>query len=326
MVLDIILFFVSVAAILIGANYMTDGAAGISYKLGVSQLAVGLTVVAFGTSMPEFVVSIASAIKGNADIALGNVVGSNIFNILAILGITAIVKPLVVSRTTLRNEVPLMVLGLVLLGIMALDKVVEPGSVASPVNVISRTESLALLGMFGIFMSYIFTIIKKHQDEAAEADDPVVKKPVWLLLIMFVGGLAALVYGGNLFVDSASSIARSLNISEAFIGLTLVACGTSLPELATSVIAARKGHADMAIGNVVGSCIFNVFFVIGVSGSIVPIRTGGITLVDMATMSLSGVLLFFFTRFWGKRTINRVEGAILFLCFLVYMAYLTMNL
>lgn len=322
MILDLLFFVIGVILILGGANYLTDGAAFISYKLGLSSLAVGLTVVAFGTSMPEFVVSFTSAIKGNADIAVGNIVGSNIFNILAILGITALIKPLVVSRTTLRNEIPLMLLGFVLLGIMSLDHIFDPET--SSINVISRTDSMALFCFFLVFMSYILTIARKRQ---AESDVPPTKNhPLWLALLFIAGGLAALIFGGNLFVDSASNLARSFGVSEAFIALTLVAGGTSLPELATSIVAARKGHVDMAIGNVVGSCLFNVFFVLGLTGIIRPISAQGITIIDLTTMIFSGLLLYIFTAFFGMRTIKRIEGALLFIFFIGYFIYLGINI
>lgn len=322
MILDIVLFFVGVALILVGANYLTEGAASISYKLGLTPLAVGLTVVAFGTSMPEFVVSVTSALRGNADIAVGNVVGSNIFNVLAILGVTALIKPLSVSRTTLRNEIPLMVLISCLLVVMALDSVFDRE--LGVMNVISRSEGIVLLGIFSIFLSYILTIAKKHGADAEEAPQKSYK--LWLSFVFILGGLAGLIFGGDIFVKSASNIARSLGVGEAFIGLTLVACGTSLPELATSVVAARKGHVDMAIGNVVGSNIFNILWILGAAGTITPIRANGITIIDLGVMTLAGLILYLFTAFWGKRTITRVEGGILFAIFLAYMTYLGVNL
>lgn len=324
MILDIVLFFIGVALILIGANYLTEGAASISYKLGLTPLAVGLTVVAFGTSMPEFVVSMTSALRGNADIAVGNVVGSNIFNVLAILGITALIKPLSVSRTTLRNEIPLMVLVSFLLVVMALDSVFDRE--LGVINVISRSEGIVLLGIFTIFLSYILTIAKKHGGNA-EAEEALQKTyKLWLSIVFILGGLAGLIFGGDIFVKSASNIARSLGVGEAFIGLTLVACGTSLPELATSIVAARKGHVDMAIGNVVGSNIFNILWILGAAGTITPIRANGITIIDLGVMTLSGIILYLFTAFWGKRTITRVEGGILLAVFLSYMTYLGVNL
>jgi cation:H+ antiporter len=301
--------------ILLGANYLTDGASSLAKRFKISDLVIGLTVVAFGTSAPELAVSLSSAIKGSADIAIGNVVGSNMFNTLMIVGCTAFFAPIVVTRNTLLKEIPLCILASVALLAISNDMLLDK----QPLDVVSRTDGFLLLLFFIIFMVYTFSIARQHGDEEAEE---VKQIPLWLSLIYIIGGLAALVFGGNIFVDGATGIARSLGVSESVIGLTLVAGGTSLPELATSVVAALKKNPEMAIGNVVGSDLFNIFLVLGASATITPLNLIGITNFDLLSLVIASVILWFFGVFYKKRTITRVEGTILVVCYIAYTATL----
>lgn len=320
MIIDLLLFVLGVVLIISGANFLTDGAAALARRLGLSPLMVGLTVVAFGTSAPELVVSLTSAIKGSADIAIGNVVGSNIFNVLAIVGITALVTPLGITASTVRKEIPLLILASCVFTVMAWDTLFS--GLIGQENFVSRVEGISLLGFFLIFLTYTLSIAKSAGEIEQESNPNKKRKPIWVLIVMIVGGLAGLIFGGDLFVSSSSSIARSFGVSEAFIGLTLVALGTSLPELATSVVAALKKEPEIAVGNVVGSGLFNIFFILGTTATVTPIKMSGITIVDFLVMILASVLLYVFGIFFGQRTITRVEGGILFVCFILYNAYL----
>lgn len=313
--MDIVCLLGGLVLILLGANYLTDGASSLAKRFNISDLVIGLTVVAFGTSAPELAVSLSSAIKGSADIAIGNVVGSNMFNTLMIVGCTAFFAPIVVTRNTLLKEIPLCILASVALLAISNDMLLDK----QPLDVVSRTDGFLLLLFFIIFMVYTFSIARQHGDEEAEE---VKQIPLWLSLIYIIGGLAALVFGGNIFVDGATGIARSLGVSESVIGLTLVAGGTSLPELATSVVAALKKNPEMAIGNVVGSNLFNIFLVLGASASITPLHLMGITNFDLCSLVFASVLLWLFGVFYKKRTITRVEGTVLVVCYIAYTATL----
>ncbi|KGN81941.1 calcium/sodium antiporter [Porphyromonas sp. COT-290 OH860] len=318
--MDLLFFVLGIVLIIGGANSLTDGAAALARRMGLSPLMVGLTVVAFGTSAPEFVVSLTSALKGSADIAIGNVVGSNIFNILAIVGITALVTPLSITASTVRKEIPLLILASCVFAVIAWDTLFS--GLIGQENFLSRSEGLALLGFFLIFLTYTFSIAKSAGEIEQESDPSKKRKPMWLLIALIIGGLAGLIFGGDLFVSSSSSIARSFGVSEAFIGLTLVAMGTSLPELATSVVAALKKEPELAVGNVVGSGLFNILFILGTTATVTPIKMSGVTVVDFLVMVLSSILLYVFGIFFGQRTITRLEGGILFACFIAYNAYL----
>ena len=301
--------------ILWGANALTDGASSVAKRFNVSDLVIGLTIVAFGTSAPEFIISLLAAIKGSSDIAIGNIIGSNIFNILIILGITAIIIPLRVPRSTLYKEIPFAILASIMLYICANDKLINN----DPINMISRTDGLIFIGFFLIFIAYTLAIA--HNQEEKEVS---VSKEMsgWKSTLLILGGLAALIEGGNLFVNGASGIARDLGVRESVIGLTLVAGGTSLPELATSLTAAFKKKPGMAIGNVVGSNLFNIFFVLGCSASIRPLPVGNITSLDFYVLIGSSLLLWITGKFFGKRTINRMEGSTMVICFVTYITYL----
>ena len=324
MLLDLFYFVIGIVLIIAGANYLTEGASALARRFGVSPLVVGLTIVAFGTSTPELIVSLLSALKGNSDIAMGNVVGSNIFNVLVIGGITALVAPITVTRSTVRREIPLMLLASLVLSVMALDRVFA-GTGATE-NILSRSEGIVLLCFFLIFLTYTFAIAKGDPSDPHTAPAPTKHYPLWLLVVFIIGGLGGLVLGGELFVDAASSIARTLGMSEGFIGLTIVAAGTSLPELATSVAAALKKEPEIAVGNIVGSNIFNIFFILGTTATVTPIRIGGVSSLDFLVMSFSAILLYVFAVLFGQRVIKRAEGAVLVLCFVRYTAYLIAQL
>ncbi|MBQ4056659.1 MAG: calcium/sodium antiporter [Bacteroidaceae bacterium] len=314
--LDIVFLIGGLALILLGANGLTDGAAAVAKRFHISDLVIGLTIVAFGTSAPELVISTMAALGGSAEMAIGNVVGSNIFNVLAIIGVTAMVMPIKVGEGTMSKEIPLVILCSFVLAFMANDVILDGGSR----NIISRIDGLVLLGFFLIFMRYTFAIARSGNAE--EEETKIKEMPIWKSALFIAGGLAGLIYGGQLFVDGASGIASSLGVSESIIGLTIVAGGTSLPELATSVTAALKKNPGIAIGNVIGSCLFNILFVLGCSATISPLSMGGINNVDMAVLIGSAILFWLVGWFFKKRTITRVEGALLVICYIAYTAYL----
>lgn len=312
--MDFLFLILGLVLILVGANGLTDGAASVAKRFKISNLVIGLTIVAFGTSAPEFTVSLISSINGNSEIAIGNVVGSNIFNTLMIIGATALVMPISVGKGTLTRELPLCILASVVLSVCAFDTLFA----SQTTNVLSRGDGIVMLCFFAIFLGYTFAIAKNgNDDEPSPKEMSVFKSTLYIVL-----GLVALVAGGRLFVDGASGIARMMGVSESVIGLTLVAGGTSLPELATSVVAAYKKNSGIAIGNVVGSNLFNIFGVLGVSATVAPLNLGGITMVDMAVLIASSILFWLVALAFKKRTITRLEGIALIICYIVYTVYL----
>ena len=324
--MNILLLIGGLILILLGANGLTDGAASVAKRFRIPSIVIGLTIVAFGTSAPELTVSVASALKGSADIAIGNVVGSNIFNTLMIVGCTALFAPIIITRNTLRKEIPLCILSSVVLLICANDIFLDNATE----NILNRVDGLLF---FAIFMGYTFAIAFPKSSAAPEPAAPEHTAPEeeikllswWKSILYIIGGLAALIYGGQLFVNGATGIARSMGVSESIIGLTLVAGGTSLPELATSIVAALKKNPEMAIGNVIGSNLFNIFFVLGCSASITPLHLSGITNFDLFTLVGSSILLWLFGLFFAKRTITRIEGSIMILCYVAYTVVLIYN-
>lgn len=322
--LDILLLLIGLALILFGANWLTDGASAVAKRWGVSDLVIGLTVVAFGTSAPELVISVVSAIHGSAGLAVGNVVGSNIFNVLVIIGCVAVLAPIKVDKGNMTNDIPLVILSSLALLVCANSMMLD----GLPENVISRSEGLLLLLFFMIFMRYTFSIARNAVNgaEAVDGADADAKKmPLWKSALLIAAGLAGLIFGGEWFVDGASGVARGLNVSESVIGLTIVAAGTSLPELATSMVAALKKNTELAVGNVVGSCVFNVFMVLGVSAVIRPLELGGIGNFDLLTLVLASVLFWFFGWQIRTRTITRVEGILLLAVYVAYTSVLIYN-
>lgn len=325
MILDIIYLILGLLLILFGANWLTDGASAVARRIGISDLIVGLTVVAFGTSAPELAISVISAIGGSGELAIGNAVGSNIFNILVIIGITAMVRPIVVERSIMVNEIPLVILSSAVILIMGNSPLLDGAQTA----ILNRSGGLILLLFFAIFMRYTFAQAKRtpqpDADPAAERPASTPDMPLWRSALAIVAGLAALVFGGDRFVAGASAIASAMGVSDAVIGLTIVACGTSLPELATSITAAVKGKPGIAIGNVIGSNIFNIFFVLGTSASITPLQFGSIGNVDLLTLLGASILFLLFGWLIKTRTITRGEGAVMTACYVAYVGWLIAN-
>ncbi|MBQ3907600.1 MAG: calcium/sodium antiporter [Bacteroidaceae bacterium] len=308
MIVNILMIVAGVVLVLWGADRLTDGAVALAERMEIPQIVIGLTIVALGTSAPEFCVSLVSALKGTADLAVGNVVGSNIFNAMLIVGVAAMVAPMTILPSTVRKDVPVALLASVALTMMVL----MDGN-------LSRVDAALLFVGFLAFMWVTLRGAKGshaiEQEQAAPRGYSVLKS-VGLLVL----GLACLVVGSNIFVDGATSVAQTLGVSEAVIGLTIVAGGTSLPELATSVVAARKGNSGIAIGNVLGSNVLNILLILGAAGLICPMQVQGITLVDFAMMTGSVLLLWLFS--YTKLTVARWEGAVLTVLFLAYMAWL----
>lgn len=316
MILNVVFLIGGLALILLGANGLTDGAASVAKRFRISDLVIGLTIVAFGTSAPELVISVLSSLQGSAEMAIGNVVGSNIFNVLMIIGCTALVRPIQVGKGTMSKEIPLVILSALVFACFANDVALDGGEQ----NVISRIDGLVLLGFFLIFMRYTFAIARNG--EGQEEEQKVKELPLWKSALYIIGGLAGLIFGGQWFVEGASGVARALGVSESVIGLTLVAGGTSLPELATSVTAALKKNPGIAIGNVIGSNLFNIFFVLGTSATIAPLPMGNINNLDIAVLVGSSVLFWLVGWFFKKRTVTRIEGVLLVACYLAYTVWL----
>lgn len=312
MLLNTVFIVLGIILVLWGADRMTEGSVALAERFNVSQLTIGLTIVAMGTSLPEFCVSLVSALKGTPDLAVGNIVGSNIFNALLIVGVAAMVTPISITLTTVRKDIPFALVASVLLMMMCFD------------GKISRLNGAILLAMFAIFM--VITFKTAGQDPQTQNDDKPAKKPMklWLCVVFIIAGLGALILGSELFVNGATKVATLLGVSQAVIGLTIVAGGTSLPELATSVVAARKGNSGIAIGNVLGSNVFNILFILGVTGVISPMHMQGITMMDLSVMVTAMIMLWLFS--YTKLTLERWEGAVLTATFLIYLGYLLVPL
>lgn len=306
--MSILYIILGAVVVLWGADRLTDGATALAQRMKIPQIVIGLTVVAMGTSMPEFFVSLMSALHGTSDLAVGNIVGSNIFNTMAIVGITAVVAPMTISRNTVRKDIPFAVLASALLLMMCYN--LE----------ISRWEAAVLFVVFIIFMVYTVRMGMKNGDEQAIEQPPMA---LWKSVGLLILGLLCLVGGSDLFVNGAKSVAKMLGVSDAVIGLTVVACGTSLPELATSIVAARKGQSAIAIGNVIGSNVFNILMILGVTGMVLPMNIQGITTVDLSVMMGSIVLVWLFS--YTKYTVERWEGALLTAGFVGYMTWLVVQ-
>lgn len=357
MAINIVLLVLGVIIVLKGADWLTDGAVNIATRFGVSQMVIGLTIVAMGTSMPEFCVSMVSALKGTPDLAVGNVVGSNTLNTLLIVGCSALVAPIMVKRSSVKRDIPFAVVASLLMLLFCLD------------GAIGRVDAAVLFAGFCLFM-FVTLKYAKTTDEhaatvatsgatmatAAAASTSVSETPVsqtsaseastsqpsapeaptsqssaseasvasmLKAIVMLVVGLLCLIAGSNMFVDNASFVASSLGVSDAVIGLTIVAGGTSLPELATSMVSAKKGNSDIAIGNVIGSNVFNILMIIGITGLVKPMHIAGITTLDLIMMLASMLLMWFFCRTTYK--VKRWEGAVLTIVYLAYLTWLVMN-
>ena len=315
--MDILLLIVGLGLILAGANFLTDGSAALAQRFRVPEFIIGLTVVAVGTSTPELVVSVLSAIGGQSDVAIGNVVGSNIFNVFVILGVCALIRPVPLTAGNIRRDIPFGVLVSLLLLALAQDSLLCKGAA----DRIGRLDGVAMLALYILLMWY--TIRKTKRPEAtAPTEGSKAPMAAWLTAVMIVGGLAGLVFGGEMFLRSATSIARSLGVSESVIAITLVAGGTSLPELASSLVSLFKGKADMALGNVIGSNIANILLILGVSATINPLSMGGITVWDLLMVLLSSVVVFLAAFTFKRKAIDRWEGALFVAIYAVYIWYL----
>lgn len=303
--LNILWMIAGIALVLWGADRLTDGAVAIAERMHMSQIVIGLTIVAMGTSMPEFFVSLLSTLKSTPDMAVGNVVGSNIFNSLLIVGCAALVAPMTILKSTVKRDIPFAFVASWVLLMLCLDRH------------LSRIDAGVLFAMFLLYMYFTLKGAKQEPDESEEAQKNYsLPKSIFFLLL----GLGCLVFGSNLFVDSATVIAKSMGVSDAVIGLTIIAGGTSMPELATSVVSARKGQSGIAIGNVLGSNVFNIMMILGITGLISPMQLKGITNLDLSMLIISMVMLWLFS--FTKYTIARWEGALLTVVFLGYMSYL----
>ena len=344
MAINIVLLVLGVIIVLKGADWLTDGAVNIATRFGVSQMVIGLTIVAMGTSMPEFCVSMVSALKGTPDLAVGNVVGSNTLNTLLIVGCSALVAPIMVKRSSVKRDIPFAVVASLLMLLFCLD------------GAIGRVDAAVLFAGFCLFMYVTLKYAKTTEEnaaavatngaatataiseastsqassseasssetsaqEASQASGTSMLKAV----VMLVVGLLCLIAGSNMFVDNASFVASSLGVSDAVIGLTIVAGGTSMPELATSMVSAKKGNSDIAIGNVIGSNVFNILMIIGITGLVKPMHIAGITTLDLIMMLASMLLMWFFCRTTYK--VKRWEGAVLTIIYLAYLTWLIMN-
>lgn len=312
MILNVLFILVGIVLVLWGADRLTDGAVAVAEKMKMPQIVIGLTIVAMGTSMPEFCVSLVSALKGTTDLAVGNIVGSNIFNTLLIVGVSAWVAPMTILKSTVRKDIPFALFASVILFIMCLD------------GNISRLDAGILFVLFLVFMYVTLKGAKTKDDDTTAKTDSIEdnKKPMaaWLSIVWIIVGLACLIGGSNLFVEGATKVAEHIGVSEAVIGLTIVAGGTSLPELATSVVSARKGNSGIAIGNVLGSNVFNILAILGVTGVITPMHLQGITMLDLSMMVVSTLLVWLFS--FTKYKIARWEGIVLTIVFIGYMVVL----
>jgi cation:H+ antiporter len=323
--LNIFFIIIGVALVIWGADRLTEGAASLARGLHVPEIVIGLTILAAGTSAPELFVSLASALKGTSDLAVGNVIGSNIFNAMLIVGCSAVVAPMAISHSTVSKDIPFALIASVLMFFLCFDDMDSPHLWG---NEISRSDGMILLVVFGAFMIYTFKMVRKNEKikgEDEEEDEVIEKKPldkkeVWKNVLWMAVGLACLIYGSNLFVDAASYVAYRFGVRQSVVGLTIVAGGTSLPELATSVVAARKGQSALAIGNAIGSNVFNILFILGTTAVVCPMRIMGINIIDLSMMIISMGLLWIFA--YTKYMVSRREGFLLIAGFLAYMAWL----
>jgi cation:H+ antiporter len=311
--IEIIIYIIAGLIMLFaGAEGLIRGSSSLALRIGITPLVVGLTVVAFGTSSPELVVSLKAALEGNGDISLGNIIGSNIANIALILGISALIKPMKVQAQVVRREIPIMIFVTLLLMLFLLD------------NEIGIIEGIVFF--IGILLYSVVSVILAKKEKSREVKDEfiegVVHKPlkIWIAILFIFFGLVLLVYGSNLFLEASVEIAKIFGMSQTVIGLTIIAVGTSLPELVTSAVAAYKNESDIAIGNVVGSNVFNILFILGITAIIIPVSARGITSIDIIIMLLTAIVIL--PMAWSKFTLNRSEGAFLLIGYVVYMYYL----
>jgi len=305
MILNILYLVVGIALVLWGADKFTDGASGIARKWHVSELVIGLTVVAMGTSLPELIVSLFSSLRGSSDMSVGNIVGSNIFNTLAIVGASALMMPVVIQKGVLYRDIPMSFLFALILFGLCYD------------GNITFFDALILLALFCGFLYYTFYLATHGQKLSDEVHE---ESSIWKLLLLLVIGIACLVGGGQLLVNNAAELARLWGVRESVIGLTILAAGTSLPELATSMVAAKKGSDGLALGNAIGSNVFNIAFVLGLCNAIRPMAVHDISMVDWAVLIFSNVLLWIFAS--TRRSLSKLEGSVMVLAYIAYIIYL----
>ena len=313
---------VGLALLLVGANYLTEGSSAVAKRFGISEFVIGLTIVAIGTSAPELVVSFISTMEGKTDVAIGNVIGSNLFNILMILGVTALIRPIRIEHNTLSRDIPFGLLAAIVLAICGLDIWLcgESGS-------ITRSEGLLLLCFFVVFMAYSFATAKRDEapEEIVPAQENSKKRSIWIELLMIVGGLAGLIYGGDLFLEYAVIFARDMGMSEAVIAVTLMAGGTSMPELITCVIAAAKNKGQLALGNVIGSNISNIFLILGTCATVSPLRLGEILPIDLIILVAASLIIAVSAFTLRRHELDRAEGVIFILLYIGYVVSLLMR-
>ena len=317
--MTIIWLLVGLGLIVLGADWLVEGASSIARRAGVSEFVIGLTIVGFGTSCPELVVSLTGALDGNADIAVGNVVGSNIFNVLFILGLTALLCPVTMTEGNRKKDIPVALLVTVLFLAVGLNRTLWG---IGPADSLSRWEGALFLAIFAAYIAHSFVTGQPSEEDAAETGS----RKLWLAVLMVLAGLAGLIFGGNLFVDSATGLARTLGVSDKFIAVTILAGGTSLPELATSLVAALKGRNGLALGNILGSNVFNILLILGSSALITPLSLASVTRVDATVLTLSMVFLLLWAYTGRRERIDRWEGALMLLLFGAYYTYLFINL
>ena len=325
LVKDILLLVIGFVLLVKGADFFVDGSSAVAKLLKIPSIIVGLTIVAMGTSLPELAVSLTAAVNGSNEIAVSNVVGSNIFNLIVALGVCAVLSPITVDKGIVKREFPFSIIMTVLVAVLMADNFlplaaeVKSQKVENCVGMLGRMDGLILLVFFIAFMVYtVLTALNQRKNMTQQEEDD--KKPNVLLAIIFiVGGVAAIKFGGEFVVNSASSIAKRIGMTDTLVGLTIVSIGTSLPELVTSVVAAKKGETGLAVGNVVGSNIFNLLLILGVSSAIHPIIVGMDALIDFVILSVTSILVYIFTR--SKNVINRGEGIIMVLIYAAYMIY-----
>lgn len=320
--IQIVILLFGLILILGGANYLVEGSSNIAKKFGISEFVIGLTIVGIGTSAPEMVVSCLSSLKGNADMAIGNIIGSNIFNTMMILGITALISPLIITKNNLRRDIPLNIIVTMLLILLGMNYTLfKVGSS----DQLSRLEGVALLM---IFAWYLWRSFKNDTDDPSgeEVEENTKKLNMVTSTIMIVGGLAGLIFGGRLFVDSATAIAKIFGVSDKFIAITVMAAGTSMPELATCVVAALKGKGQLALGNILGSNISNILLILGSAALINPLSFSGMTYVDLGAVLISAIFIFLSALLFRKNSLDRAEGVILLIMEGAYMWYLISHL
>ena len=317
MIFAFVLLIIGFVLLVKGADVFVDGSSSIAKFFKIPSIIIGLTIVAFGTSAPEAAVSIIAGINGSNGIAVGNVIGSNMFNLLMVIGISAVIKPIVIQRQIVTKDFPYMLLATLALAVMSYDVLFGNGSS----NVISRNEAIILLLLMGIFLFYTISSALRYRKEniSNESEEEKPKYSIGISILLTIGGLAGIIIGGQLVVDSAEKIALGFGMSETLVGLTIIAVGTSLPELVTSIMAARKGESDIAVGNVVGSNIFNLLFVLPASAVITPMGINSQSLTDMIILIGISILTYFFCV--TKKKVNRIEGAILAALYAAYLAY-----